>query len=276
MAQTRDHADAPPTTSDLVRQAVVLIGSLVAIAGAFWGSGAFGGQEQDQVGDGALAADATHVAPGSPAFSIWSVIYTGLLAYAIWQVLPAQRADARQRRTGWLVLLSMVLNAAWITVVQLDLIELSVVVIVALLLTLVLLLLRLEERRPATAVEAVVLDGTAGLYLGWVSVATVANTAAVLAAAGFTELGLGPEVWSVLVLAVAALVGVGLAIRTRGRLAIGAAMAWGLSWIAIARTIGAPESTVVALAALVAAIVVVGATVVTRLRRPDPFALPGR
>lgn len=252
---------------DLVRQVVVLVGSLVAIAAAFVGSGATGGEDQTEVGDGALAADATLVAPGQPAFAIWSVIYTGLLAYAVWQALPSRRADARQRRVGWLVLASMLLNALWLAVVQLELLVLSVPVIVALLVVLALVHVRLVASRPRGTVEAVVLDGTLGLYLGWVSVATVANTAAVLTAGGFTELGLGGETWAVVVLAVAALVGVGLAVHSRGRLAIGAALAWGLAWIAVARSTDEPRSTVTAAAAGVAAAVVVVATVALRARR---------
>jgi hypothetical protein len=258
---------ADPRPSDLVRQVVVLVGSLVAIVGAFIGSGATGGEDQTEVGDGALAADATLVAPGQPAFAIWSVIYTGLLAYAIWQALPSRRADSRQRRVGWLVLASMLLNALWIGVVQADLLVLSVPVIVVLLAVLAVVHVRLVASRPRGALEAVVLDGTLGLYLGWVSVATVANTAAVLASAGYTELGLGGEVWAVLVLTVAALVGVGLAVHSRGRLAIGAALAWGLAWIAVARATDEPRSTVTAVAAGVAAAVVVAATVAMRAAR---------
>lgn len=261
------HETGPARGSDLVRQVVVLIGSLVAIVAAFIGSGATGGEDQTEVGDGALAADATLVAPGQAAFSIWSVIYTGLLAYAIWQALPSRRADPRQHRVGWLVLASMLLNALWIGVVQVGLLGLSVPVIVVLLVVLALVHVRLVASRPRGVVETVVLDGTLGLYLGWVSVATIANTAAVLTSAGWTELGLGGEAWAVVVLAVAALVGVGLAIHSRGRLAIGAALAWGLAWIAVARTTDEPRSTVTAVAAGAAAAVVVAATVALRARR---------
>jgi hypothetical protein len=257
----------PARGSDVVRQVVVLVGSLVAIVAAFIGSGATGGEDQTEVGDGALAADATLVAPAESAFSIWSVIYTGLLAYAIWQALPSRRADPRQRRVGWLVLASMLLNALWIGVVQAGLLGLSVPVIVALLVVLALVHVRLVTSRPRGLVETVVLDGTLGLYLGWVSVATVANTAAVLTSAGWTELGLGAEAWAVIVIAVAALVGVGLAVHSRGRLAIGAAIAWGLAWIAVARATDEPRSAVTAVAAGTAAAAVVAATVALRALR---------
>lgn len=270
-------APAPPTTSstasrgsrDAIRQAVVLVGALLATFAGYWGSGAGGGRSQQEVGDGALSADATPVAPGEPAFGIWSVIYLGLVAYAVWQALPAQRDDARQRRTGWLVLASMVLNAAWIGVVQADLLAVSVLVIVVLLVVLLLVVARLGERATGGPVEAVVVDGTIGLYLGWVTVATVANAFAVAVAAGFDATSPAADVWAVVGLATAGAAGVGYAVWTRGRLAIGAAIAWGLVWVVVARTTGEPRSVPAAVAAGVAALVVVVATASARRRRPD-------
>lgn len=252
---------------DVVRQVVVLVGALLATAAGYWGSGAGGGRSQQEVGDGALAADATPVAPGEPAFGIWSVIYLGLVAYAVWQALPAQRDDARQRRTGWLVLASMVLNAAWIGVVQADLLAVSVAVIVVLLAVLVLTVARLGERAPRGRVEAVVVDGTLGLYLGWVTVATVANTFAVAVVAGVDATSAAADVWAVLGLAVAGAAGVGYAAWTRGRLAIGAAIVWGLAWVVVARTTGELRSGPAAVAAGLAAAVVLAVTLVARRRR---------
>ncbi|WP_182112243.1 MULTISPECIES: tryptophan-rich sensory protein [unclassified Actinotalea] len=257
--------------SDLTRQIGVLVLSLLAIAGAFLGSGALGGTPVAEAADGALSATATPVAPGSPAFSIWSVIYTGLLAYAVWQVLPAQRTDARQRRTGWLAAASMLLNAAWIGVVQAGILWLSVAVIVALLVVLVLLMTVLREVPPRSRLETLVVDGTFGLYLGWVTIATIANTAAALAASDVGELGLGATGWSVVLLAAAAAIGLAYALWTRGRIAVALALAWGLTWVAIARTTDEPRDTAVAVAAGIAAAVTLGSAVVVRLtRRPAP------
>ena len=58
---------------------------------------------------GALDADATYLAPARPAFSIWSAIYLGLIAYTVWQAMPGQRASSRQRALGWWIALTMVL-----------------------------------------------------------------------------------------------------------------------------------------------------------------------
>jgi len=148
--------------ADVARQVAVVVGAVLSALAGWLGSGAAGGPGQQEVGDGALAADATPVAPGEPAFTIWSVIYAGLFAYAVWQALPSRRADARQRRVGWLVVASMLLNAAWIGVVQAELLVLSVPVIVVLLAVLLVAVARLGERRASGVVEPVVLDGTLG------------------------------------------------------------------------------------------------------------------
>lgn len=255
------------TTTDRTRQVIVAASAVIAVVGAFIGSGAAGGTPIQNAAGGALTADSTPIAPAGPAFSIWSVIYIGLLAYAVWQLLPTQAAAPRQRLLGYWVAASLVLNAAWILSVQFDQLALSCIVIVALLAVLARAFLLLVDSRPTGVAEAIVLDGTMGLYLGWVSIATAANLAAGLTAAGFGGFGWGRDVWAVIVLAVAALVGVLLAIRGRGRLAPAAALIWGLSWVAVSRTTGELVSQPAAIAAIAAAVVVAAATIGIRLTR---------
>jgi hypothetical protein len=266
------HETTRPTTSerpagvaDTVRQVVVLVTSVLAIVAAFIGSGAFVGTPIQEAAGGWLDADSTLIAPGQRAFSIWSVIYTGMLAYAIWQLLPAQRTDARHRRIGYAVAASLVLNALWIGVVQLDLLGLSLPVIVVLLAVLAWLFVQLRRMPPKNLVDTVVTDGSIGLYLGWVVVATAANATAVLAAAGFSGWGLADETWAVIVIAAAAAVGVGLAVWGRGRIAPMLSLCWGLSWVAVARLTDEPESTTTGIAAIIAVVVVVAVTLGMRI-----------
>ena len=254
-------------TSDTFRQVGVLVLALVAIAGAAVGSGAFGGTPIAEAADGALSATATPVAPASAAFSIWSVIYLGLVVYAVWQLLPSRRTDERQRRMGWLAAGSMVLNAVWILVVQAGVLWLSVVVIVVLLAVLVRMLLVCLSTPARSTLERVVVDGTFGLYLGWVTIATIANAAATLKAADVGELGLGATGWSVVLLVAAAAIGAAYAVFTGGRIAIALALAWGLAWVAVGRSSGETESSAVAVTAAAAAVVTLGAAVVVALRR---------
>ncbi|MGR0221434.1 tryptophan-rich sensory protein [Agromyces sp. ZXT2-6] len=258
-------SERPPGVADTVRQVVVLVTSVLAIVAAFIGSGAFVGTPIQEAAGGWLDADSTLIAPGTPAFSIWSVIYTGMLAYAIWQLLPAQRADARHRRIGYAVAASLVLNALWIGVVQLDLLGLSLPVTVALVAVLAWLFVQLRRNRPKNLVDTIVTDGSIGLYLGWVVVATAANATAVLAAADFSGWGLPDETWAVIVIAAAAAVGVGLAVWGRGRIAPMLSLCWGLSWVAVARLTDEPESTTTGIAAIIAVAVVVVMTLGMRI-----------
>ncbi|MEV7605849.1 TspO/MBR family protein [Paenarthrobacter sp. NPDC089322] len=258
---------APSGRSDIARQVTVTVSLAVCIIGSMIGVGVFGGTPIAQAAGGALAADATLLAPATPAFSIWSVVYAGLAAYTAWQWLPSQRTNPRQRSLGWAVGVSMILNAVWILSVQAGRLAASVVVILALLGVLVAAFLRYSHSRATSWIEAVVVDGTLGLYLGWTSVAVCANIAAALKAAGFSGLGLRPEVWSVAVLAIVAVVGIALAIKGQGRLALAAAITWGLAWISVGRSTDAPESFPTAVAAAVAGGVVLASAILARARR---------
>ncbi|UNK71456.1 tryptophan-rich sensory protein [Microbacterium sp. H1-D42] len=260
-----------PQGADRVRQVIVFVLSIVAIAAAFVGSGALGGTPMQEAADGAFSDDATLIAPAGPAFSIWSVIYAGLLAYAVWQALPGQAARAVHRRVGYLVALSMLLNAAWLAVVQLGQVGLSVVVIVVLLAVLGVTFSRLQRMpreagsQAARITESIVLDGTVGLYLGWVTIATAANITAWLVDTGFTGFGIPADGWGVAVVIAAAVLGIATAIAGRGRLTPAIGLAWGLCWLAVARLTGEPQSTPVALAALVASAAVILTAAVLRV-----------
>jgi hypothetical protein len=251
---------------DLVRQLVVAGSAVAAVVGAFVGSGAAGGTPIQDAAGGALSASATPVAPDGPAFSIWSVIYLGLIAYAVWQLLPMQSSAERHRRLGYWVAASLLLNAAWILSVQFGLLALSVPIIVALLVVLVRCFLLCLSLRPTGPVDAVVTDGTLGLYLGWVTIATAANAAAVLDAAGFRGFGISDDAWAVVVIAVAAAVGVLTAVRGRGRLAPAIGLTWGLAWVAVGRLAGELVSVPAAVAAIAAVLIVLGVALAMRLR----------
>jgi len=138
-----------PETHPITRQVVVVVSAVVAIVGSVIGSGLAGGTPIQDAAGGALSASATPIAPAGGAFSIWSIIYLGLVAYAIWQALPAHRTDTRQRRLGYWVAASLVLNAAWILSIQFDALALSLPIIVLLLVVLIRTFLICVATRPA-------------------------------------------------------------------------------------------------------------------------------
>lgn len=258
-------------SNDLLRRLVVLASAILAIVGSFIGSGAAGGTPIAEAAGGALSAEATPVAPDVPAFAIWSVIYAGLVAYAIWQLLPAQKTDERHRRLGYPIALSLLLNAAWILSVQFDLLWASVPIIVLLLLVLIRAFRITLASRPKNLIETIVTDGTVGLYLGWVTIATAANVAAVLTAAGFEGLGFSPDIWGMVVIGVAGAIGVGLALYGRGRVAPTVSLCWGIAWVAVGRLTGDLISVPVAVASITAVAAVLIATIGARIKAPRPL-----
>lgn len=261
--------------SDRTRQVVVSAAAVFMVVGTLFGTGVIGTRVEESAG-GSLSATATLIAPAVPAFSIWSVIYAGLIAYVVWQWLPANAAAPRQRSIGGLAAVSMVLNAAWLLVTQAGWLWLSVVVILALVATLGLLVRRLHASGAVPLVERLVVDGTFGLYLGWTVVATAANITATLVASGVNPAAPVSEWLAVGVLAVAALIGLVLARTLDARIAVALAMGWGLGWVAFGRLAGEPASGLVGVAAAVAAAVVLTATALLRLRPAgQPVAVPG-
>lgn len=262
------------TGSDIGRQVAVILAVVFMIIAAMVGTGLFGGTNVRDLQGGALDADATVLAPGSPAFSIWTVIYVLMVGYAIWQALPGQRARARQRAAGWWIAATAVLNGCWLLAAQF-LTLLSTVVAIALLLVVLGLTLRVlvrtsehETADSESRVGRLLMDGTVGLHLGWVSLATVANITAWLAAEVVGSLDdRAQTLWGIAVLVVVAAVGIAVAIGTRGRVAPALAMSWGLSWIGIARLTGEPHAPGVAATAFAVALVVLVAPFEVRRRR---------
>ena len=247
---------AVPDRSDRTRQIGVTVSEVLCVLGTLVGVGVLGTRVEESSG-GALAADATLLAPAGAAFSIWSVIYVGLFAYTVWQWLPANAVTERTRATGWLIAVSMLLNATWLLVTQQGWIWVSVLVILALAIVLGLILVGLAAHPPRTKVERIFLDGTIGLYTGWVAVASCANIAAALVDSGVEVSSPTADVIAVLVLAAAVAVAWLIAHRAGRRFALAAAMAWGLAWIAVGRLADEPTSTIVGVGAVVAAIAVV-------------------
>jgi hypothetical protein len=255
LIDNRSAAVQPATGLDRVRQVSVTVAEILCVVGTLVGVGLLGGTRVQESAGGALSAEATRIAPAGPAFSIWSVIYVGLAAYTVWQWLPSSVTE-RTRSTGWLAAVSMLLNAGWLLVTQQGWIWASVVVIVALALVLGELLRRLTRQPAGGVTERVVVDWTFGLYLGWVAVATCANVTAALVASGVRPSDAVSDTLAVVVLLVAAALGVVFARTLGGRWTVAIAMAWGLGWIAVGRASGNPPSLVVALFAAIAALVV--------------------
>ena len=262
---------AGSTRTDIVRQSVVIAAAVFMLIGATVGGGAFGGAPVNELQNGALSAEGSYLAPAGPAFAIWTVIYIGLAGYTIWQALPAQRADARQRRAGWWIAGSMALNGLWLVAARFGTLLLTVLVIVALLAVLARIIILLGTSRARNAVDRVLVDGTMGLHFGWVTIATVANVAAWLSQLLPESFAEQADVWGVVVLVVVTAIGIASALAT-GRLSPAIATAWGLAWLAVGRLTAEPDSTAIGVTAVAAAVLILAAGVYAAVRATPQWA----
>lgn len=256
-----------PTVPILTTAAV-----MAAIVGAFYGSGAAGGTPVQDAAQGRLGADSTLLAPGSGAFSIWSLVYAGLAVYAIWQLTRKARQSPTQRRLSPLAAVSAILNALWLGVVQLNWLGFSVVVMLVLLLVLIRMFMLMVKNPMESAAERWIMWATFGPYLGWVSVAAVANIAAWLASLGLGRDAPWIETAAIAMCVVAALIGAGTVVYSRGHVSVALAMIWGIAWIGVGRSDGGLTTATVALGAFVSAgiLLVFAAAAAWRLRSAEP------
>jgi hypothetical protein len=139
--------------------------------------------------------------PAGYVFAIWGIIYIGMLAYAIYQALPAQKENPRLQATGWWVVLGGFANSAWIFLWHYELFVGTLAAMLVLLASLVAVYLRLGiGQTKVSAGETWNVRIPFSIYLGWITVATVANVTDVLDYLKWNGFGLAPQTWFIVVL----------------------------------------------------------------------------
>jgi len=171
--------------------------------------------------------------PAGYVFSIWGLIYLGLIAFAIFQALPSQRENPRLRATGWWVSLGGLANIAWIFLWHHELFPLTVIAMLVLLGSLIITYLRLEiGRGVVSTAEKWAARLTFSIYLGWITVATIANITDLLDYLKWDRFRIAPEIWMGIVLT-AVLVIAALMNITRRDIAYGLVILWALAGISV-------------------------------------------
>ncbi len=180
------------------------------------------------------------VTPAAYVFAIWGVIYLGLAGYAVWQSLPAQASNPRVRDLAVPVAIGNVANLVWILLWHNLQIGASLVAMLVLLGALMVVYLRLRapsRRRAPSAIsrgERLWARGTFSVYLGWITVATVANVTIALYDAGWRGGIVPAQVWAAIILVVATVLG-GRMLQRYGDVGYAAVLVWAFVGIAIAQ-----------------------------------------
>lgn len=192
--------------------------------------------------------------PAGYVFAIWGVIYIGWIAFAVYQALPAQKESLRLRRLGYLFAISGLLNAAWLFAWHYNQFALSVLIMLGLLGLLIASYLRLDVARTKVGTaEKWCVDIPFSVYLGWITVATVANITDLLYLVNWNGFGIAPEIWAMIMILVACLIGLLMAL-TRRDAAYLFVLVWSFAGIAVKQA----ATPMVAYAAWAATLVALG------------------
>lgn len=150
--------------------------------------------------------------PAGLTFAIWGIIYILLAIFVVYGIVFSTRKpvqnDSFLEKVGILFFVTCLANLGWIFAWQYQILPLSLIVMIILLCTLILLYVRLNvgNSRASTA-EKYMVHLPMSVYLGWISIATIANVTALLVAYRWTRFGMSEQFWAVIMI----IVGIALA-----------------------------------------------------------------
>jgi hypothetical protein len=179
--------------------------------------------------------------PSGVTFSIWGVIYVLLFLFVAYQIRGLASRDVEDsaylQKIGWFFVASNAFNVAWIFAWHYELVPLSLVFMLLLLVSLLAIYLRLgigDPRKPVSLRKKLLSQVPFSVYLGWITVATIANVTAVLVWSGIEPYTEWAVVWTVVVIVAATLIAT-LVLWTRRDIAYGLVIVWALVGIVIKR-----------------------------------------
>jgi len=252
------------TNSSILRYANILFFALTVIVNSIVGSTTLiGGKNTAQISD----ANPTLITPAGYVFSIWGIIYILLGVFVVYQALPKQQGKDYQKKIGWLFVLSSLLNIVWLFLWQFEYLPLSVVIMFLLLASLILIYLRLGVgKSKVTMGERLAIHLPFSVYLGWITVASIANVSATLVSLNWDGFGISPEIWAALVVAVALIITV-LMLITRKDVAYSLVIIWALVGIGVKQSGNQTVVLLTEVGAVIVAIVLIVVVLFVKLRK---------
>ncbi len=149
--------------------------------------------------------------PAGLTFSIWGIIYMLLALYVIYQIVIAFKGNESGysfiERIGIFFFISSIFNIGWIFAWHYELVILSLIIMLLLLASLLIIYLRLNIGKSNTdKLKKFLVHIPFSVYLGWITIATIANVTAVLVDINWNRFGLSEQFWTVLVIIVGILI----------------------------------------------------------------------
>lgn len=179
----------------------------------------------------------TYFTPAGYAFSIWSLIYLGLLAFVIYQAGSLYKKvvnDEVVHQVGWWFVISCIANVLWILAWLYEFTGLSVLIMALLLFALIRIIKRTNmEIEDAPLQKIAFVWWPFSLYSGWITVALIANTAAYLTKIGWHGFGISEVSWTIIMILAAGVINITIT-WTRNMREFALVGVWALVAIAVA------------------------------------------
>lgn len=195
--------------------------------------------------------------PAGYAFSIWGLIYLGLLGFVIYYGRTLFKPDKNEDQTvfqiGWWFIISCIANSLWVLAWLHEYIFLSVLLMILLLFSLLKIVVNTKmELHKASLKKIIFLWWPFCIYSGWISVALIADIAAYLTKIKWNALGISETAWTIVMFVIAASIHI-FVIWNRNMRAFALVAVWALIAIAVANQ---NENSTVFLAAIITALLV--------------------
>ena len=146
--------------------------------------------------------------PAGFTFAIWSLIYILLIIFVAYTWV-GQKKEMVADSIGLLFFVNGLANGLWLVFWHYEYPIICIFLMLIILGTLIMIYKKLNIRYFDDSEVPWQASVPFSIYMGWISVATIANVAVVLVSIGQTSLGLGGDTWAAIVL----LVAVGIALR---------------------------------------------------------------
>lgn len=208
--------------------------------------------------------------PAGFTFSIWSIIYLGLLIFTIIQAKGLfstnQTAPSFVSQIGNWFFLNALCNMAWLFVWHFQYVGLSVVIMFGILITLIVIYncLQIGIVQPPSALVRWGVHVPFQVYLGWISIATIANISTFLVDINWNGWELSEVFWTVAMISIGAGLGIWMLLR-RGDIFYNLVLIWAFYGIYAKRSTTDPVLDSIIVTSLVAIGTLVVLSLVSRL-----------
>lgn len=150
------------------------------------------------------------ITPANYAFAIWGIIYLSLISFAIYQALPSQRSSILLHQIGYKLAIASLAQITWVFCFLYRQYPASFLAMLCILLSLIAAYWRLPFRpniHPRISrKDKWLIRLPISMYLSWISVATIVNGASVLKYWQWGGWGISAEVWTIIMLLLAAFI----------------------------------------------------------------------